>query len=159
MAASKSKVERVLEVILKHVPKETALKILEELMTVPGNKSFAIPSSGCTTVPVNDDRDDPLGGHPWRPSRPRRGARGTRDARDASEIRGFRAAVLKVRIHLPPAESPSLSRSCRRGSRTPAFRAAVRGWLGDRVGRDAPRVARQPAAISLSGHIPVPQCR
>ena len=40
MAASKSTVERVLEVILKHVPKETALKILEELMTVPGNKSF-----------------------------------------------------------------------------------------------------------------------
>ena len=36
MAASKSTVERVLEVILKHVPKETALKILEELMTVPG---------------------------------------------------------------------------------------------------------------------------
>ena len=35
MAASKSTVERVLEVILKHVPKETALKILEELMTVP----------------------------------------------------------------------------------------------------------------------------
>ena len=40
MAASKSTVERVLEVILKHVPKETALKILEELMTVPGNESF-----------------------------------------------------------------------------------------------------------------------
>ena len=34
-----------------------------------------------------------------------RGARGTRDARDASEIRGFGAAVLKVRIHLPPAVS------------------------------------------------------
>ena len=41
MATSKSTVERVLEVILKqHVPKETALTILEELMTVPGNKSF-----------------------------------------------------------------------------------------------------------------------
>ena len=40
MAASKSTVERVLEVILKHVLKEAALKILEELMTVPGNKSF-----------------------------------------------------------------------------------------------------------------------
>ena len=39
MAASKSTVERVLEVILKHVPKETALKILEELMTVPGNRA------------------------------------------------------------------------------------------------------------------------
>jgi hypothetical protein len=41
-----------------------------------------------------------------------------------------------VRILLPPAESPSLSPSCFRGSRTPAFRAAVRRWLGDRVGRD-----------------------
>src|ERR1700738_811073 len=43
----------------------------------------------------------------------------------------------KVRIHLPPAESLSLSPSCFRGSRTAAFRAAVRGWLGNRVGRDA----------------------
>ena len=34
-----------------------------------------------------------------------------------------------VRIHFPPAESPSLSRSCCRGSRTPVFRAAVRGGL------------------------------
>src|SRR6266446_5271664 len=34
----------------------------------------------------------------------------------------------EVRIHLPPAESPSLSWSCCRRSRTPAFRAAVRGW-------------------------------
>src|ERR1700747_3459382 len=42
-----------------------------------------------------------------------------------------------VRIHFPPAESPSLSPSCFRGSRTPAFCAAARGWLGDRVGRDA----------------------
>ena len=69
---------------------------------------------------VNGDRDDPLGGHPWRPSRPRRGARGTRDARDASEIRGFRAAVLKVRIHLPPAESRLRTRLLQR--RPAAFR-------------------------------------
>ena len=34
-----------------------------------------------------------------------------------------------VRIHFPPAESPSLSPSCCRGSRTPAFCAAVRGGL------------------------------
>src|SRR6266851_10347936 len=66
----------------------------------------------------------------------------------------------RVRIRFPPAESLSLGRIHFRRSRTPAFRAGVRGWLGDRVGRDAPRVsiARQPAAISLSGHIPVPQC-
>ena len=44
----------------------------------------------------------------------------------------FFCGVPMVRIHLPPAESPSLSRSCFRGSRTPAFarltqrRAALR---------------------------------
>jgi len=66
-----------------------------------------------------------------------------------------------VRIPLPPAESPSLAPSRSRTWRTPAFRAGVRGWVGDRVGRDAQGVSRsrQPAAISLSGHIPVPQCR
>ena len=31
----------------------------------------------------------------------------TRDVRDASEIPGSRAAVLEVRIHLPPAVSPA----------------------------------------------------
>jgi tetratricopeptide (TPR) repeat protein len=48
-----------------------------------------------------------------------------------------------------------------RRSRTQAFRAGVRGWLGDRVGRDARSISisRQLAAISLSRHIPVPQCR
>ena len=49
-----STVERVLEVILKHVPKETALKILEELMTVPGDKSFrGMPSGQTTTQMIN----------------------------------------------------------------------------------------------------------
>ena len=43
----------------------------------------------------------------------------------------------RVRIHLPPAESQSLGRIRVRESRTPAFRAGVRGWLGDAVGRDA----------------------
>jgi hypothetical protein len=67
----------------------------------------------------------------------------------------------EVRIHLPPADSPSRARIRYQESRTPAFRAGVRGWLGDRVGRDAQGVSisRQPAAISLSGHIPVPRCR
>jgi hypothetical protein len=60
-----------------------------------------------------------------------------------------------VRILLPPAESQSLARNRLRRSRTPAFRAGVRGGVGDRVGRDAHGVSisRQPAAISLSGHI------
>jgi hypothetical protein len=67
----------------------------------------------------------------------------------------------RVRIRLPPAESQSLSRIRFRRSRTQAFRAGVRGWLGERVGRDARSISisRQLAAISLSRHIPVPQCR
>jgi hypothetical protein len=36
-----------------------------------------------------------------------------------------------VRIRFPPAKSPPLSPSCFRGLRTPAFRAAVRGGLGE----------------------------
>ena len=43
----------------------------------------------------------------------------------------------RVRIPPPPAESQSLGRIRVRGSRTPAFRAGVRGWFGDAVGRDA----------------------
>src|SRR5262249_45480088 len=46
-----------------------------------------------------------------------------------------------VRISSPPAESLSLGRIHFRRSRTPTFRAGVRGWLGDQVGRDAPRVS------------------
>ncbi len=46
-------------------------------------------------------------------------------------------------------ESVSLRNHFQR-SKTPSFRTAVRGWLGDRVGRDAQGVSisRQPAAIS-----------
>ena len=42
-----------------------------------------------------------------------------------------------VRIHFPPADSPSLSRSHFRASRTRAFPAGVRGSLDDGVSRDA----------------------
>ena len=47
-------------------------------------------------------------------------------------------AVPMVRIHLPPGDSQSLSRSRFRWSRTPLFRAGLGSWLGDRVSRDAP---------------------
>src|SRR6201998_171841 len=40
-----------------------------------------------------------------------------------------RKSPIRVRILFPPAESPSLSRICFRGSRTPALCAAVRGGL------------------------------
>ena len=45
--------------------------------------------------------------------------------------------VPMVRIHLLPADSPSLSRSHFRASRTRAFPAGVRGSLDDGVSRDA----------------------
>ena len=69
MAASKSTVERVLEVILKHVPKETALKILEELMTVPGNKYHRADVQPCASTVIATI-----------PSEATRGARAVRDA-------------------------------------------------------------------------------
>src|SRR5271166_1696491 len=69
---------------------------------------------------------------------------------------GGRPSSLKVgpevRIPLPPAESPSLSRTHFRRSTTPAFRAGVRGWVGDRVGRDAqgvPNIAPTGGNISV----------
>src|SRR6478609_3850786 len=46
-----------------------------------------------------------------------------------AQIGGPFRAEPEVRIHLPPADSPSLSRIPLRRSRTPAFRAGVRGWL------------------------------
>jgi hypothetical protein len=53
-------------------------------------------------------------------------------------VRGVAAgAEPEVRIHLPPADSPSLSRSHFRASRTRAFPAGVRGSLDDGVSRDA----------------------
>ena len=61
-----------------------------------------------------------------------------------------------------PSSGQSVSLPLRfRRPRTWAFRAAVGGRLGAWVGRDAQGVSRsrQPAAISLSRHIPVPQCR
>src|SRR5882672_9974542 len=75
------------------------------------------------------------------------------------EASGPSPAEPMVRILFPPAESLSLAPSRSRAWRTPAFREGVRGWLGDWVGRDAQVVSipQQPAAISLSRHIPVPE--
>jgi hypothetical protein len=55
----------------------------------------------------------------------------------ASEIASSRAAVLQVRIHLPPADSLSLSRSLFRRSRTRHSARVWGSWLDDQVGRDA----------------------
>ena len=60
------------------------------------------------------------------------GGGAARDARNASEIAGFCIAVLQVRIHLSPADSPSLTGTSTRRSRTPVFLAGVRAMGGAR---------------------------
>src|SRR5262249_30408547 len=72
---------------------------------------------------------------------------------------GFRAAVLKVRIHLPPRDSPCLAGYSPPTSKSRAFPAGVRGGAGSAVGRDGcgAVIRRRRAAISLAGRIPVPQ--
>src|SRR5580700_4840227 len=54
-----------------------------------------------------------------------------------ADLRSMKIAEPIVRIHPPPADSPSLSRSHFRASRTWAFPAGVRGSLDDGVSRDA----------------------
>ena len=67
----------------------------------------------------------------------------------------------EVRIHSPPADSPCLAGYSPPTSKSRAFPAGVRGGAGSAVGRDGRGavVWRRPAAISLSGQIPVPQRR
>ena len=40
MTASNDTIHKVLEIVLKHIDKTTARKLMKELMTVPGNASF-----------------------------------------------------------------------------------------------------------------------
>ena len=66
----------------------------------------------------------------------------------------------EVRIHLPPADSLSLSRFCFRTLRTRlSGRVWAAGLTTGQQRRARVSIARQPAAMSLPGHIPVPQCR
>ena len=67
--------------------------------------------------------------------------------------RGFESPFLSK-------ESVSLPHPLSKVEKSGSPRGCAR-LLGDRVGRDAQGVSisRQPVAISLSGHIPVPQCR
>jgi len=97
--------------------------------------------------------------------------RGARDGRIRDRLFILRAAgpveplapgaELELRIHFPPADSPSLAGNRFHRQRTPAFRAGVRGWLGNRVGRDGHGLAtwRRMGIMSLLAQIPVPQCR
>jgi hypothetical protein len=82
----------------------------------------------------------------------RAGASGAvgRDAQDTATS-GLRAAIsLSGYLPVPHRRWVILSSDraqAKPRSRTPAFRAGVHGWLGDKVGRDAPAVSilRQPA--------------
>src|SRR5437899_8281595 len=89
----------------------------------------------------------PLEGDGFEPSAPARKRRFLLRKANCGTERGqpkrvVSYAVPRVRIHLPPAESLSLSRIHFRGSRTPAFRAGVRSCLGDWLRRDAQGVSR-----------------
>src|SRR5437868_14864600 len=66
----------------------------------------------------------------------------------------------EVRIHLPPADSLSLSRSRLRKVENPGVpRGCARlAWRPGRQRRARYFDIAQPATISLVGHIPVPQC-
>src|SRR5499433_1627246 len=132
------------------------------------------------------DPGDPAGAHPKRRGLPRRralvaaafvpaalgllaliltvGAVQTVGAAILPGCLGFRAAVLKVRIHLPPAESQvrtCLSREFAFLRREAAISRGCTGW-GERRCRQ--RRARSSnialrSVVSLSSDIPVPQCR
>ena len=79
----------------------------------------------------------------------------------AGRNRCLSRAELEVRIHSPPADSPCLAGYFPPTSKSRAFAAGVRGGAGSAVGRDGRGAViwRRPAAISLSGQIPVPQRR
>ena len=75
-----------------------------------------------------------------------------------------RARVLEVRIHLPPAKSQvrtCLWREFVSVRREAAVSRGCGGWASGAVDRDAqgPATSRGGAVVSLSGDIPVPQCR
>ena len=70
-------------------------------------------------------------------------------------------AELKVRIHLPPADSPSLAGFLLPVSKTRQLPRRAGPWPSGTAGRDAlgSLTPGQLRLISLSGLIPVPQCR
>ena len=80
---------------------------------------------------------------------------------EASKPKPYLRAVLEVRIHLPPADSPSLTGVGLPRSKTRAFPAGVRAMAGGAVARDghSPATWRRTATMSLLGQIPVPQRR
>jgi len=66
-----------------------------------------------------------------------------------------------VRIHFPPADSPSLAGFLLPVSKSPQLPRHARALLGGTVGRDAQgsSTSSQLSVMSLSSPIPVPQCR
>src|SRR6516164_3064393 len=69
-------------------------------------------------------------------------------------------AELEVRIHSPPADSPSLSGFRLRPTERRGYSAILAAMRGGSVGRDtqSPATSGQGGVVSLSGDIPVPQC-
>ena len=85
----------------------------------------------------------------------------TAELRRGSAVGGYgHIAELEVRIQFPPADSPGLAQTGPLQVENRGFHAGVRRWVGGAVGREAQALVRrpEPALISLSNHIPVPQC-
>jgi len=81
--------------------------------------------------------------------------------RDVMEIPSFPGAVPKVRVHLPPADSPSLSEFRLRSWKSPGFPPV---WGGCQTARSAEtrrssNIGAEEPVVSLSGDISVPRCR
>src|SRR5215472_7735396 len=106
------------------------------------------PASTATTTRARPACDEDLRRRPH-PLPPRR----------AHISREF-AQELMVRIRLPPADSPSLSGFRVRSRKSPGFQPLCGPFRAAVVDRDAqsPAASGRTALVSLSGHIPVPQC-
>jgi len=83
---------------------------------------------------------------------------GSRNSETRETTKG--SAELKFRIQSSPADSPSLSGFRVRSRKSPGFQPLCGPFRAAVVGRDAqsPAASGRAALVSLSGHIPVPQC-
>ena len=98
---------------------------------------------------------------PWEAGAPRAPLHAGRQRQIRGSVPSHGARVLEVRIHLPPADSPSLAGFLLPVSKSRQLPRGARVRPGSTASRDAQgsSTSRQLPVISLSGTNPVPQCR
>ena len=98
---------------------------------------------------------------PWEAGAPRAPLHAGRQRQIRGSVPSHGARVLEVRIHLPPADSPSLAGFLLPVSESRQLPRGARVRPGGTAGRDAQgsSTSRQLPVMSLSGSIPVPQRR